>query len=135
MPDRYVIDAGVVSLYFSGNPQVKKYFDDIFQGKVTGYVCELNIAEFQYNCARALGLEVAAIRTRWLRNSAILVEGIDAELTDEAARIKVAHNEFSLADCYLIAFGRRYGGTILTTDGRVSKNGITPAVLIPVPRR
>lgn len=134
MPDRYVVDAGVVSLYFAGNRRAKQYLDEVFQRKATGHICEVNVAEFQYNCARAFGAEVAEIRVRSIRNSALRVEGIDDRLSTEAARLKVSHWAFSLADCYLIALAKRIAGTILTTDGPVSKSGEAPAILIQIPK-
>jgi len=59
---RYVIDAGILALYFAGDQRVKKYFNEIFQGVSEGYLCEVNLAEFYYKTAEKLGIDTADIR-------------------------------------------------------------------------
>lgn len=134
MHDRYVLDAGVIALYFAGNRRVKRYIDQILDDKAYGYICEVNLAEFCYHYAREFGLDAARTKTRLIRERPIRVEGIDEGLTDIAAGFKLRHNNYSLADCYLLALAQKYSATPLTTDAALSKNGEVRAILIPVPK-
>jgi uncharacterized protein len=134
MHDRYVLDAGVISLYFAGNKRVKRYFDEILDGTAFGYICELNIAEFSYHYTREFGLDAAKTKTSLIRETPMRIEGIDEGLTDVAAEFKVRNNHYSLADCYLLALAKKYQAILLTTDAPLSKNGEVRAALIPVPK-
>ncbi|HVB95079.1 MAG TPA: type II toxin-antitoxin system VapC family toxin [Nitrososphaerales archaeon] len=135
MHDRYVLDAGIIALYFAGNRRVKRYLDEILDGKAFGYICEINIAEFSYHYAREFGLDAARTKARLIRGRPIRVEGVDEGLTSIAAEFKLRHNDYSLADCYLLALAQKYDATLLTTDGPLSKNGKVRATLIPPPKK
>ncbi len=50
---RYVLDAGVLALYFAGSRDAKKYIDMIYDGVVEAFMCEVNVAEFLYNYGKA----------------------------------------------------------------------------------
>ena len=54
---------------FSGDRRIKRYFDEIFSGEAVGYILEINLAEFYYKTAEKLGLEIAEIRYKVIRNS------------------------------------------------------------------
>lgn len=119
---KYVIDAGVLALYFAGERSVKKYFDEILRGAATGYLCEVNLAEFFYKTAEKLGLDVAEVRYEAIRNSPIIQVPAEGELTREAARVKAKHRRrTSLADAYLIAVARQVNGLVLTTDSAIKE--------------
>ena len=51
MKKKYVIDAGVIALYFAGDQKVKEIVNDVYSGRAEAYMCEINIAEFLYNYA------------------------------------------------------------------------------------
>jgi len=134
MPDRYVVDTGVTSLYFAGDALAKRYIDEILTRQVAAYLSELNIAEFTYIYAREFGNEGAATRVGLIRSQPFRIVGIDEELTTSAARFKSKYSKYSLADCYLLAIAKSLGATLLTTDGPLSKNAEVPAILIPLPK-
>ncbi len=122
MGNRYVIDAGVLALYFAGDREVKKYFDEIIRGKADGYLCEVNLAEFYYKSAEKIGLETTDIRYEAVRSSPIKQVPVEGELTREASRIKLRYRgKISLADAFLIALTYRVKGIALTTDPMVKE--------------
>lgn len=122
MKNKYVIDAGVLALYFAGDQRVKKYFDEIFQNVSEGYLCEINLAEFYYKTAEKLGIDTADIRYEAIRASPIKQISVKGELTKEAARIKLRYRgRVSLADAFLIALTQIVGGIVLTTDSTIKE--------------
>ena len=122
MKRKYVVDAGVLALYFAGDRRVKKYFDEIFQGLSEGYLCEVNLAEFYYKTAEKLGVNVADIRYEAIRSSSISQVPVEGELTREAAEIKLKYRgKVSLADAFLIALTYYVKGIALTTDSRIKE--------------
>ncbi len=122
MKSRYIIDAGALALYFAGDKEIKKYFDEIFEGRAEGYILEINLAEFYYKTAEIIGLETAELRYKIIRNSILKQISSGGEATREAAIIKLRHkNTLSLADSFLIAEARGRGMTILTTDPSVKE--------------
>ena len=130
---KYVLDAGVIALYFAGRKDAKKYVDAIYDGKAEAFMCEVNVAEFLYNYARVFGWDAALVKQSLLRNSPINIIGIDEELTIEAAKLKLKYyNILSLADSYLIALAKRNRATIVTTDRDIKNVGEVPTTLLPV---
>lgn len=116
-----MIDAGVLTLYFSGRPDVKQYFDRIQEGSVVGYMCEINVAEFLYTYGRKFGWDAARVKVNLLRRSKIEFPVMDEEVTEEAARVKFDFPKFSLADCFLTATAIKLGCTVLTNDEELKK--------------
>ena len=52
MKERYIIDAGPLSLFFAGKKDVKKYFEEMYAGNIEIYMSEVNLAEFLYHKER-----------------------------------------------------------------------------------
>ena len=122
MVNRYIVDAGVLALFFAGDQKVKKYFNDIFRGNAAGYLCVLNLAEFYYKSAEKLGIDAADIRYEAVRNSPIKQVPAEDELVREAAKIKLKYrNKISLADAFLIALTHQVKGIALTTDPAIKE--------------
>ncbi len=131
MKRKYVLDAGVLVLYFAGRKDAKKYIDDIYRGVAEAYMCEVNVAEFLYNYARVFGWEAALVKHSLIRSSPIKIVEVSEELTLEAARLKFKHHKvLSLADCYLIALAKQRGAKIITTDTAVRGVREVKAVLL-----
>jgi len=117
---KYIIDAGALALYFAGDKRIKKYFNEIFEGKAEGYILEINLAEFYYKTAEILGLETAEIRYRMIRNSDLKQISGKNEVTKKAAILKLRNKDkLSLADSFLIAEAEELNAKILTTDQAV----------------
>jgi len=113
----YVLDAGFLALYFAGRKDVKKYIDEIYEGDSKAYICEINLAEFLYNYAQVFGWEAALVKNHLLRNSPIVIVGVNENLTLNAVKLKLKYYEkLSLADCYLAALAEKLKATVLTTD-------------------
>ncbi len=128
---RYVLDAGVLSLYFAGHEGSRRYIEEAFSTKSVVMMCEINLAEFLYNYAKVFGWEAALVKNTLIRGSPIRIVGIDESMTLEAAKLKVKHyNTLSLADCYLISLARREKGVVITTDSRVKEVGEVPTEVI-----
>jgi len=130
---RYVLDAGVLALYFAGSRDARKYIDMVYEGVAEAFICEINVAEFLYNYARVFGWDAALAKHSLLRNSPVNIVGIDEALTIEASKLKLKYyNTLSLADCYLIALAKQNKATIVTTDQNIKKAGEAPTTLIPI---
>jgi predicted nucleic acid-binding protein len=120
--DRYVLDAGILAIYFGGHNPVKRFIERISDESAVGYMCEINLAEFMYNYAREFGWQAAETKARLIRTSKIQLPVIDEELTSRAARFKLQNiNLFSLADCYLLAMAKSLDSTVLTTEKRLKE--------------
>ncbi|RLI23386.1 DNA-binding protein [Candidatus Bathyarchaeota archaeon] len=130
MRGRYVLDAGVLALYFAGYEEAKRYIDLAYSGEKV-YMCEVNVAEFLYNYARVFGWDAALVKHALIRNSPLVVKEIDETLTVEAARLKLKYyDKLSLADCYLIALAKQLKSSVVTTDSRVKEVMEAPTRLI-----
>jgi len=130
---RYVLDAGILALYFAGREDVKRYINEVYSGKAEAYMCEINVAEFLYNYARVFGWDAALTKHSLIRNSPISIVSVERDLTIEAAKLKLKYySVLSLADCYLIALAKKSKATVVTTDPGIESVGIVPTVLILV---
>ncbi len=133
MRKRYVLDAGVLALYFAGRRDARKYIDMVYEGRAEAFMCEINVAEFLYNYARVFGWDAALVKHSLLRSSPIKIVGVDEELTIEAAKLKLKYyNTLSLADCYLIALAKRSRATIVTTDRSIRSVDEVPTTLLAI---
>jgi predicted nucleic acid-binding protein len=113
---RYVVDAGVHSLYFIDDERVKPYFDEVAQGKAQGFISDVNLAEYYYKTCEKLGKEVADVRYHQVRGSIISV-ATDEELTRRAGEKKCKYRgKLSLADCFTLALSELKKAALLTTD-------------------
>jgi len=130
--EKYVLDANIPSLYFAGNNYVKKYIDEIYEGKAEAYMLEINLAELLYHYARAFGWRSALVKNSLIRNSPIKIISMDEELTLEAAKLKMKYYQaLSLADCYLIAFAKLHKAKIVTSDHVLKEINEVPVILVP----
>ena len=133
MRKRYVLDAGVLALYFAGRKDARKFIDAVYVGEAEAFMCEINVAEFLYNYARIFGWDAALVKHSLLRSSPIKIVGIDEELTIEAAKLKLKYYKvLSLADCYLIALAKKRNATVVTTDSYVKNVAEVPTILLPL---
>ncbi len=122
MGSKYVLDAGVLALYFAGDERVRKYFIEILRGMSEGYLCEVNLAEFYYKTAEKLGIDAAEIRYEAVRASPIKQVPAGGELVRAAAKVKLRYKgRVSLADAFLVALANQVGGTVLTTDPAIKE--------------
>lgn len=131
MRKRYVLDAGVLALYFAGRPEARRYIEDVYAGRAEAFMLEVNVAEFLYNYARVFGWDAALVKHSMLRSSPVEILGVDEELTLAAAKLKLRYyNTLSLADCYLLALAKRRKATVVTTDKALkSVEGVNVVVL------
>ncbi|MGQ4833916.1 MAG: PIN domain-containing protein [Candidatus Asgardarchaeia archaeon] len=132
MKKKYVLDAGALSVYFAGNIKVKKYFDEIFNNTATGFVCEINLAEFYYKSIKFLGIEATEIRYLAIRKK-LNVIAPDVKLTRDAAKLKARFERaISLADAYAIALTNHVKGELITTDSKIHKLQLIKTHLIKI---
>lgn len=132
MKPSLVLDSGVLTLHFAGDPRVKGYYDEIAEGQVTGFVSEVNLAEYYYKTCQKLGRETADSRYYMLRASKLLIAN-DEPLTRSAALEKCRQRlDLSLADCFALALAKREKGTLLTTDRELKKTKDIQVKLFPV---
>jgi len=127
-----VLDTGVLTLYFAGDPRVKPFFDEISEERAVGFVSEINLAEYFYKTCRQLGKETADVRYFMLRGSRLLVVG-DEQLTRLAALEKCRQSlDLSLTDCFALALAKRERASLLTSDSELKKVKDVDVKLFPV---
>ena len=131
MKRRYVLDAGILALYFAGHESAKEYIYVAYEGRASVFMCEVNVAEFLYNYAKVFGWEAALVKNNLLRNSPVTIVGVDEDLTIRAAKLKLKYYDvLSLADCYLIALAKRNKATIVTTNHYIKEVNEAPTILL-----
>ena len=118
----YVIDAGVLFLYFIDDERVKPYFDEVAHGRAQGFICDVNLAEYYYKTCEKLGKNVADVRYHQIRGSGVGSIATDEELTRKAGEKKCKYRgKLSLADCFSLALSELKKATLLTTDSELAK--------------
>jgi hypothetical protein len=117
----FVIDTGVLALFFAGDTKVKPYFKSMEDGTAKGYITSVNLSEFYYKTCQKLGSETAEIRYHQCLSTFSGVE-TDPDLSLAAGVEKCHKNTLALADCYEIALAKRLKATLLTTDSELAKN-------------
>jgi len=117
---KYVIDTGVLSLFFAGDERVRPFFAQIQSGRAQGYVSSINLAELYYKVCQKLGQETAVVRFHQAQTILESVE-TDGELAKAAGLNKCRYGNLSLADAFAAALAEKLGGTLLTTDEALLK--------------
>ncbi|MBC7113656.1 MAG: type II toxin-antitoxin system VapC family toxin [Candidatus Methanomethyliales bacterium] len=119
---RYVVDAGVLFLFFIDDERVKPYFDEVIRGEAQAFISDVNLAEYYYKTCEKLGKEVADLRYHQIRGSDLEIVATDEELTWKAGEKKCKHRgRLSLADCFCLALAELKKATALTTDSELAK--------------
>ncbi|QGA55261.1 DUF4411 family protein [Sulfolobus sp. E5-1-F] len=132
MREKYVLDAGPLSLLFAGRKEIKKYFEEIYTGNAIIYMSEVNLAEFLYIYILKKGKDVALARHRYIRNSPIKVIYPNERITENAALLKSKYSYLSLADAFLIATAKEVKGKVITTDEDIEKTKEVETIKIPL---
>jgi len=92
-------------------------FDEVFDSVANGFISEVNLAEFYYKTAEKLGLEVANLRCRMIRNSDIKINLSYWRDYQKSWWVKIKYkNKLLLTDCFLISEAENLKAKILTTD-------------------
>lgn len=119
---RYVIDAGVLSLFLIDDERVKPYFDEVIRGEAQAFISDVNLAEYYYKTCEKLGKEVADLRYHQIRGSDLEIVATDEELTWKAGEKKCKYRgRLSLADCFCLALSELKKAMALTTDSELAK--------------
>ncbi|MGQ9760229.1 MAG: type II toxin-antitoxin system VapC family toxin [Candidatus Methanomethylicaceae archaeon] len=119
---RYVIDAGILFLFFIDDERVRPYFDEVAQGKAQALVSDVNLAEYYYKTCEKLGKEIADLRYHQIRGSDVVLVPTDEELTWKAGEKKCKYRgRLSLADCFSLALSELKKAMLLTTDSELAK--------------
>ncbi|MGQ9515513.1 MAG: type II toxin-antitoxin system VapC family toxin [Thermoproteota archaeon] len=129
-----MFDTGPLFLYFAGDDQVKEMLGEVLSGRVEGYTCETNMAEFYYKTCEKLGREVAEVRHMAIRHSKMAILATDERLTRIAGGLKCIHRDkLSLADAYIVAVAKMLGGTLVTIDPRLLEIKLVQTRLLKIP--
>jgi predicted nucleic acid-binding protein len=115
-----------------GYADCRKLLDQIDQGRLTGIVSTVTIAEIQ------AGMTPEEIRTVWkaifthlLTSPNYRVESVDAEIADAPGELR-ASNELTLPDALIVATGQLRGGSfVVTQDKRLGRRQGRLAVKLP----
>ena len=115
-----VFDAGVLSIWYSGDRRPRAFFQAVEEGRSRGHISGVNLAEFYYKTCQKVGRQSADTWYYQAVESGLLVssgEGIDRSAGLEKCR----HPTLSIADCFALALAKREGALLLTTDGELAK--------------
>lgn len=112
----YLFDAGALFLYYSGNERIKPYVDRVLSSRASGFISEVNLAEFYYKSIEKFGIEVAETWYMRIRQSKLIVVPPDEMITRNAALWKSKTQKTSLADCYALATVQQKAQVLITTD-------------------
>ncbi|BDB99673.1 type II toxin-antitoxin system VapC family toxin [Saccharolobus caldissimus] len=132
MKEKYVFDAGPLSLLFAGRKEVKKYFEEMYRGSAIIYMSEVNLAEFLYIYISKKGKDIGIARHRYIRNSPIKIISPNERITESAALLKSKYSYLSLADAFLIATAKEIKGKVITTDEDIEKTKEVETITIPL---
>jgi predicted nucleic acid-binding protein len=128
----YQFDAGVLLLFYSGMSSVKPYFDRVFNKRASGFVSEVNLAEFYYKTIEKFGLDTAEVWYLQIRQSNLKIIAPDIEITRKAGLWKSKNKGISLADCFALATLQENAQVLLTTDAALTEiSGIKAVYLSP----
>jgi len=121
MKKAVVVDAGVLTLHFIDDQRVEEYFSDVDDGRVSGYISNVNLAEFYYKTCQKLGRQTADTRYYQIKRTRLQIVQ-DDDLTRSAGLEKCRQPlSLSLADCFALALAKREKALLLTTDRELSK--------------
>ncbi|MCH4816799.1 MAG: type II toxin-antitoxin system VapC family toxin [Saccharolobus sp.] len=132
MKEKYVFDAGPLSLLFAGRKEVKKYFEEMYRGNAIIYMSEVNLAEFLYIYISKKGKDIGIARHRYIRNSPIKIISPNERITESVALLKSKYSYLSLADAFLIATAKEVKGKAITTDEDIEKTKEVETITIPL---
>ncbi|QXJ28490.1 hypothetical protein J5U23_01359 [Saccharolobus shibatae B12] len=134
MKEKYVFDAGPLSLLFAGRKEVKKYFEEMYRGNAIIYMSEVNLAEFLYIYISKKGKDIGIARHRYIRNSPIKIISPNERITESATLLKSKYSylSLSLADAFLIATAKEVKGKAITTDEDIEKTKEVETITIPL---
>ncbi len=113
---RIFVDTGIFELYFGGNREIKRVFNEIKNGTILGFTMELNLFEFYYKVCEELGKDVALIRNFSIRNTKIKILEINEKLTSKSASIRCGNPNLSTVDSYISGCAVLNSLIIYTTD-------------------
>jgi len=132
----YVFDTGALALHFAGGShgeKVKSYFDQVFGGSKEGYISEVTMAEYFYKTCQKLGIDVASIRSKSIRQSRIKVTPVDEAVSTIAGELKCKHaDRISIADAFAVATAKIKKSELLTTDEALASLTEIKAKHIPI---
>ena len=128
----YLFDAGVLSLFYEGNPSVKPYFERVSSSRADGYISEVNLAEFYYKAASRKGMETVDVWYRQIRQSSLTIISPEENITRRAGIWKLNRSYLSLADCFALATTEEVAQVLLTTDSALAKIKEVKTVLFPI---
>jgi uncharacterized protein len=112
----YLVDAGILFLFYSGSLQARTYLNRIFSARALGFVSEINLAEFYYKTVEKFGKQTAEVWYLQTRQSLLRAVAPDMVITRNAALWKVKRRDISLADCYALATMQEKAQVLLTSD-------------------
>lgn len=128
----YLFDAGVLSLFYEGDPYVKPYFERVSSPRANGYISEVNLAEFYYKAASIKGMVTVDAWYRQIRQSHLTIISPDEKITRRAGIWKLKRSDLSLADCFALATTQEVAQVLLTTDSALTKIKDVKAVLFRI---
>ena len=121
MTKAVVVDAGLLTLHFIDDLRVEEYFYSLDDGRITGYVTGVNLAEFYYKTCQKLGRQTADTWYYQIKRTRLQIVH-DDDLTRSAGLEKCRQPlSLSLADCFALALAKREKALLLTTDRELSK--------------
>jgi len=116
--EKIVFDSFAILSFFKGEKGSKIVQDKIEQvqnGKLSGFIAAVNLAEIYYIIWREKGEEDAETAAQSIKDWGVKLVSIDENLAKEAGSIKANHS-LSLADAFAAAVTKNENATLLTGD-------------------
>lgn len=131
--NKLAFDAGALSLHYAGDERVRQYFNDVSLNLKTGFMSEVNLAEFYYKAAERFGLQTAELRYMLTRRSRIIIVPPNEDITRGAAKLKLKYrNKLSLADCFAISTAKNNDSILITTDSTIKETKEVETVYLKI---
>lgn len=112
-----VIDASALIAYLEDEPGAEVVESILSSQPGSCFAHVINLCEVFYGVRREYGEQKAQETIAALRKAGLAFrDDIDAELWQEAARLKADWRRVSLADCFCAALSIKLGGEVITCD-------------------
>ena len=111
----YIWETGGLTLYFADESESKGLMKECLENNV-GKIPHIILLELYYLQWREFGKRIAKHRVEGLLESKMEIVTLHDEILFMAGEYKVKFPELSIVDSMLVAFGRKSGSTIITTE-------------------
>ena len=114
---------GLLFPYHAGGKfgdKVRPYFNEVLEGRSTGLISEVTLAEYFYKTCQKLGKEAAETRLAIIRSEKYQIVEVDQSHSAFAGLLKCKYADISLADALAASLAKNADAFLLTSDEGLS---------------